>query len=337
VARRRALITGISGQDGSYVAELLLREGYEVHGTVRAGGADGPAAAGQLAGAVTVHEADLLQPQTLRAAVAAARPDEIYHLAAPTFVPASWEDPTESVNAVAGGTATMLACVRERAQAGEEVRMFVAASSEVFGDAGVSPQSEDAPMRPRSPYGVAKLAALGLVRTMRERHRLHVSAGILFNHESPRRPVHFLPRKVTRGAAAIALGLEDELVLGDLRAVRDWCHAADVARAAWLMLQQDEPGDYVVASGVARTVGDLVDAAFAAAGISPEGRIRVDPAFVRPPEATPPVGDPSLAREVLGWEPSRGFEAMIGEMVRTDMAGLHADAKRSFPDVAPKA
>ncbi len=183
---------------------------------------------------------------------------------------------------------------------------------------------QDAPMRPRSPYGVAKLAALGLVRTMRERHGLHVSAGILFNHESPRRPVHFLPRKVTQGAAAIALGLEDELVLGDLRAVRDWCHAADVARAAWLMLRQDEPDDYVIASGVGRTVGDLVNAAFSAAGVSPEGRIRVDPAFVRPPEATPPVGDPSRARELLGWEPEIGFDAMISEMVSADLLDLRA-------------
>jgi len=329
VAGRRALITGISGQDGSYVAELLLREGYEVHGTVRPGNADGSTpGAVAAAGEITVHEADLLQPQTLRAAVAAARPDEIYHLAAPTFVPASWEDPTESVSAVAGGTGTLLACVRERAQAGDEVRMFVAASSEVFGDAGVSPQSEDAPMRPRSPYGVAKLAALGLVRTMRERHGLHVSAGILFNHESPRRPVHFLPRKVTRGAAAIALGLEDELVLGDLAAVRDWCHAADVARAAWLMLQQDAPGDYVIASGVGRTVGDLVDAAFAAAGVSPEGRIRVDPAFVRPPEATPPVGDPSRARQDLTWGADISFESMITEMVAADLAALRPSADR---------
>jgi GDPmannose 4,6-dehydratase len=207
--------------------------------------------------------------------------------------------------------------------------MFVAASSEVFGDAGVSPQAEDAPMRPRSPYGVAKLAALGLVRTMRERHGLHVSAGILYNHESPRRPLHFLPRKVTRGAAAIALGLEEELRLGDLSAVRDWCHAADVARAAVLMLAQDEPGDYVIASGVGRTVGDLVDAAFAAAGVSPDGRVKVDPAFVRPPEGTPPVGNPSLARRVLGWEPEIAFEAMIEEMVAADLSDLQTRPGRS--------
>jgi GDPmannose 4,6-dehydratase len=321
VAGRRALITGICGQDGSYVAELLVAQGYEVAGTVRPGGADA-AGEGRPPPGVTLLEADLLDARSLRAAVAESAPDEVYHLAAPTFVPTSWDDPTEAVNAIAGGTATLLACARERAHAGTPLRMFVAASSEVFGDPGVSPQSEDSPMRPRSPYGVAKLAALGLARTMRERHGLHVSAGILYNHESPRRPTHFLPRKVTRGAAAIAVGLEDELTLGDLGAVRDWCHAADVARAAWLMLQQAEPGDYVIASGVGRTVGALVDAAFAAAGISPEGRIRIDPSFVRPPEATPPVGDPSRARAVLGWEPERSFEALIREMVDADLAAL---------------
>ena len=179
-------------------------------------------------------------------------------------------------------------------------------------------------MRPHSPYGVAKLAALGLVRVMRERHGLHASCGILYNHESPRRPEHFLPRKVTRGAAAIALGRQEQLELGDLGAVRDWCHAADVARAARLMVAQDEPGDYVVASGRARTVGDLVAAAFAAAEVDPEGRVVVNPEFVRPPEATQPLGDPSLARERLGWTPEITFEAMIAEMVAHDLAELGA-------------
>lgn len=177
-------------------------------------------------------------------------------------------------------------------------------------------------MRPRSPYGVAKLTALGLLRVMRERHGLHASYGILYNHESPRRPEHFLPRKVSRGAAAIALGQQETLELGSLDAVRDWCHARDVARAAWLMVQQEEPGDYVIASGVGRTVGDLVEAAFSAAGISSEGRITVNPAFVRPPEATPPVGDPSRARAVLGWAPETSFAETIAEMVDTDLRVL---------------
>ena len=317
MAGRRALITGIGGQDGSYLAELLLGKGYEVIGMVRE-----PTDAAQpnleaIRGRLTLLQGELLDPASLRAVVAEAEPDELYHLAAPTFVPASWEDPSETLAAIAGATGLLLGLTRER-----ECRLYVATSSEVFGDAGESPQRESSPMRPGSPYGVAKLAALGLVRVMRERHGVHASSGILYNHESPRRPEHFLPRKVTRGAAAISLGRQEQLELGDLGAVRDWCHARDVARAAWLMLQQDEPGDYVIASGVSRTVGDLVGAAFAAAGVSPEGRIVVNPDFVRPPEATQPLGDPLLAAERLGWRPEVSFEAMIAEMVEADLAAL---------------
>ena len=318
---RRALITGVGGQDGSYLAELLLAKGYEVIGMVRE-----PVEAPQpnlrgLGGAVELLQGELLDPSSLRAVVAAAAPDELYHLAAPSFVPASWADPTETIVAIPGATATLLATAREHG-----FRLYVAASSEVFGDAGESPQHEGSPRRPISPYGVAKLAALGLVEVMRERHGLHVSCGLLYNHESPRRPQHFLPRKVTRGAAAIALGRQETLELGDLGAVRDWCHAEDVARAAWLMLQQDEPGDYVVASGRSRTVGDLVEAAFAAAGVPSDGRIVVNPDFVRPPEATLALGDPTRAAERLGWRAEIGFEAMIGEMVAADLAELRATA-----------
>lgn len=317
VSARRALVTGIGGQDGSYLAELLLRQGYEVWGVLRAGDPAGLALAAHLAADIRTVEAELLHPATLRAAVAQARPDELYHLAAPTFVPASWEDPAETMAAIAGATGTLLVAAREAG-----ARVWVSASSEVFGDAGESPQSERSPMRPRSPYGVAKLAALGLVRTLRARGDLFACAGILFNHESPRRSPQFLPRKVTQGAAAIALGRQEQLALGSLDAVRDWCHAKDVARAAWLALQADAPGDYVIASGTGRTVGDLVAVAFAAAGVATDGRIRVDPAFVRPPEATPPVGDPRLARERLGWIPEITFEAMIAEMVDADLAAL---------------
>lgn len=317
MAARRALITGIGGQDGSYLAEQLLVEGYDVVGMVREPIADPQPNLGAVGDRVELLQGELLDAASLRAVVERAAPDELYHLAAPTFVPASWADPTESIAAIAGATATLLALARQRG-----FRLYVAASSEVFGDAGESPQHEGSPMRPISPYGVAKLAALGLVRVMRERHGLHASCGILYNHESPRRPEHFLPRKVTRGAAAIALGRQERLELGDLGAVRDWCHAADVARAARLMLRQDTPGDYVVASGRSRTVGDLVATAFAAAGVDPEGRIVVNPEFVRPPEATPALGDPRLARERLGWEPEVSFEAMIAEMVEHDLALL---------------
>lgn len=317
MAGRRALITGIGGQDGSYLAELLLEQGYEVAGMVRDLAAGTPVNLLPVGDELTLLEGNLLDPASLRDVVAAAAPDELYHLAAPTFVPASWEDPTETLAAIAGATGTLLALARERS-----CRLYLAASSELFGDAGESPQRESSPMRPGSPYGVAKLAALGLVRVMRERHDVHASAGILYNHESPRRPERFLPRKVTRGAAAIALGRQEQLELGDLGAVRDWCHARDVARAAWLMLQQDEPSDYVVASGISRTVGDLVEAAFAAAGVSPEDRIIVNPEFIRPPEATQPLGDPSRAAERLGWRPEISFEAMIAEMVEADLAEL---------------
>jgi GDPmannose 4,6-dehydratase len=319
--RRRALITGISGQDGSLLAELLVGEGYDVAGVVR-GELDA-----ELPNLAAVREhislvpGDLARPRSLRDAVHAVLPHELYHLAAPTFVPASWEHPLDTLTAVAGATAALL----EIARALEHPpRVWVAASSEVFGDAGVSPQGEDAPMRPRSPYGVAKLAALRLVGAYRERYGLHASAGITFNHESPRRPPHFLPRKVTRGVAAIKLGLQSELVLGGLDAVRDWCAAEDVVRGAWLAVRHDEPGDYVLAGGVGRTVRELVEVAFAHVGLRAERFVRVDPRLVRPVEETPPVGDPTRAREVLGWQPRVGFEELVGRMVDADLALLQA-------------
>ena len=311
----RALVTGITGQDGSYLSELLLGEGYEVVGMVR-----GPVA---LDGVRTVR-GDLADPDSLRAAVLETEPDELYHLAAPTFVPASWKDPAGTLALVAGATATLLQAARE---ADRGMRVLVASSGEIFGAATVSPQNEETPMRPRSPYGVAKLAAYGLVDTLRRKHGLHASSAIAYNHESPRRPERFLPRKVARGAAAIKLGLQDELVLGDLDAVRDWCHARDVVRGYRLMLQQDEPGDYVLAGGSGRTVRDLVDTAFSCVGLDPADHVRVDETLVRPSERTPPVGDISRARERLGWEPETSFEAMIEEMVQADLEELGAAAR----------
>jgi GDPmannose 4,6-dehydratase len=327
---RRALITGITGQDGGYLAERLLADGTEVVGTVRrADGALERAGLAQLAGRVALLEAELGDADALRRAVDEAQPDEIYHLAAPTFVPDSWRDPRSVVEAIGGATGTILGAALER----DGTRVLVVTSSEIFGDAGVSPQAEDAPMRPRSPYGVAKLAAHGLVGTLRAHHDRFFVSAITFNHESPRRPERFLPRKVSRGVARIARGLEDELTLGDQRAVRDWSHAADVVDGMVLALRHDEPGDYVLASGEPRTVGDLVDAAFAAAGVdrhvaaadgSTRDRVRVDPRFVRPPEQWPPVGDPSRARDVLGWRPRVTFEELVTEMVRADLALLDA-------------
>jgi GDPmannose 4,6-dehydratase len=308
----RALVTGVSGQDGSYLAALLVERGYEVVGLGRGSGASVPDGVSALTG-------DLLAPATLRAAVHDARPDELYHLAAPTFVPDSWEDPTETVAAIATATATLLAAAREVDPA---MRVWVSTSSEVFGDAGESPQTERSPMRPRTPYGAAKLAAHGLVGAMRERWGLFACSGLTYNHESPRRPERFLTRKVTRGAAAINLGLESELVLGDLDAVRDWSHAADVVRAAWLALQAPEPDDYVIASGVGRTVRDFAAAAFAALDLDWEAHVRVDPALVRAPDPVALVGDPARARERLGWTPERSFDDLVAEMVAADLAAL---------------
>lgn len=319
MAGPRALITGIGGQDGSYLAESLLGAGHEVVGMLRAGG-DGPGPnLDAIAGSVSFVTGDLQDPASLRRALQQARPDVLFHLAAPTFVPDSWRDPTSTMAAIAGGTATLLAAV---AQDMPQTRVVVAGSSEIFGDAGESPQRERSPMRPITPYGVAKLAALGLVGVMRARHGLHASCAITFNHESPRRPVQFLPRKVTSGVARIKLGLADELVLGDLSAVRDWCDARDVVRGLRLMAEAAEPADYVLASGVPRTVGELVDAAFAAAGVDGTGRVRVDPTLVRPPEATQPLGDPARARERLGWEAQIPFERTIAEMLDADLAQL---------------
>jgi len=322
---RRVLITGITGQDGGYLADLLLDGGDEVVGTARRpDGALRAAGLSHLDGRVELLAADLLDPAGVRRAVAAAAPDEIYHLAAPTFVPDSWDDPTEVVSAIAGGTAAVLAAA---AALGPDVRVLVATSSEIFGDAGVSPQSETTPPRPRTPYGVAKLAAHQLVGVLRARHGRFLVSAITYNHESPRRPERFLPRKVSAGVAAIAAGRAETLALGDLGAVRDWSHARDVVAGMVLALRHDEPGDYVLASGVGHTVEQLVDAAFAAAGVERRAadghdRVEVDPGFVRAPEPCPPVGDPAKARTVLGWEPQTSFAQLVAEMVEADLARL---------------
>ena len=322
MSRRRVLITGVTGQDGGYLTERLLAGGDEVIGTDRTPeGAFERAGLDALAGRVPLLRMDLLEPGSIRAAVAEAEPDEVYHLAAPTFVPDSWEDASEAMAAIAGGTATLLAA------AGQRPRVLVATSSEVFGDAGVSPQSETAPTRPRSPYGVAKLAAHGLVGTLRAHHGRFLVSAITYNHESPRRPERFLPRKVSAGVAAIAAGRAETLTLGDLRAVRDWSHARDIVDGMVLALRHGEPADYVLASGVGHTVGELVDAAFAAAGVErllPDGRdrVQVDPALVREPERWPPVGDPARARDVLGWRPRVSFEQLVGELVEADLERL---------------
>jgi GDPmannose 4,6-dehydratase len=323
---RTALITGISGQDGSFLAELLLEEGYRVVGFVHGSLDRSLGCSEHLREQVTLLAGDLLDPASLRDAVREARPREIYHLASPSFVPASWQRPRETANAIVGSTAAILEAVREL---DADTRVFVSASGAIFGDAPESPQREDTPCRPTSPYGIAKLAAHQLVGALRAHDGLHASSGILFNHESERRPERFVTRKVTRGAAAISLGLQDELTLGALDAVRDWSFAGDIVRGAWLMLQQDRPGDYVLSSGVPHTVAELARTAFACVGLEAERHLRVDPALVRPAEGTPSVGDPGRARELLGWEPKVGFAELVERMVQADLRSLREVAGRS--------
>ncbi len=321
---RRALITGISGQDGSFLAELLLAEGYRVSGLVHGGPDASLRASEHLRSQLDLLPGDLLDPDSLRAAVLHARPHELYHLAAPSFVPASWERPAQTLAAIAGATAALLEAVRELDR---EIRVFVASSSAIYGAAPDSPQREDTPCRPDTPYAVAKLAAHQLVGALRAHDGLWACSGILYNHESERRPPQFVTRKITRAAAAVKLGLEREVQLGDLRAVRDWSFAGDVMRGAHLMLQAARPADYILASGAGRTVEDFARAAFAHVGLRAEDHLRVDPQLVRAPETTPPVGDPARARRELGWQPQVAFQELVARMVDADLRSLQATAR----------
>jgi GDPmannose 4,6-dehydratase len=325
-AARSALITGFTGQDGSFLAELLLDEGYAVTGLVRGDPARELGCSEHLRGSAELVGGDLLEPESLRAAIEKVRPAELYHLAGPSFVPPSWEHPEETLRAIAGSAAAILAAVRD---AGLGTRVFMSASGAIFGDAAESPQNEDTPCRPASPYAIAKLAAHQLVGAMRERDGLHASSAITYNHESERRPEQFVTRKVTRAAAAISLGLQQELRLGALDAVRDWSFAGDIMRGAWLMLQQERADDYILASGVPHTVAEFVRTAFAVVDLDAERYVHIDASLVRPTERTASVGDASKARERLGWEPRVGFEALIERMVRADVCALEAVASRS--------
>ena len=327
---KRALITGITGQDGSFLAELLLAKGYAVTGVVREAGAEptGDPTRGvslgcseHLRAQVELVHGDLLAPETLRAALELVRPHELYHLAAPSFVPASWDRPQETIRAIAGSAAAILEAVREL---DPSTRVFVSASGAIFGDAPEYPQREDTPCHPTTPYAVAKLTAHQLVGLLRSRDGLHASSGVLFNHESERRPERFVTRRITRAAASISLGLQQDLTLGDLTAVRDWSFAGDIVHGAWLMLQQERPEDYILASGIPHTVADFARAAFACVGLDAERHLRVDPALVRPAETTPSVGDPSRAQARLGWTPQVDFQQLVERMVGADLRELRA-------------
>jgi GDPmannose 4,6-dehydratase len=319
---RRALLTGLTGQDGSFLAELLLEEGYTVSGLVRGAPDRSLGCSEHLRGRVGLLVGDLLDAGSLRAAIEQGEPTEIYHLGAPSFVPASWQHPSEALSAIAGSTATLLELVRELSP---EARVFVAASGAMYGEAPESPQREDTPCRPTTPYAIAKLAAHRLVGAMREHDGLFACSGIVFNHESERRPEQFVTRRITRGVAEIALGRRAELTLGALDAVRDWSFAGDIVRGAWLMLQQERADDYVLASGVPHTVAEFARAAFACVDLDAERYLRVDPALVRAPETTPSVGDPMKARELLGWKPEISFEQLVERMVSADLRSLRLE------------
>lgn len=316
---KRALITGITGQDGSYLAELLLAEGVEVHGVLRSAADAATDRLNAVRDAVALHDGDLLERGTLRRIVAAVAPDEIYHLAAPTFVPQSWDVVADSMQGIATVTAELIEAVRDEVPA---ARAVIATSREIFGADARSPQDEDTPCAPSSPYGVAKLAAHQLVGLLRAHDGLHLCSAILFNHESPRRDPWFLSRKVTRAAAAISVGRQDELTLGDTEAVRDWSAAGDIVRGLRLMAAAPQPDDYVFASGVGRTVRELVDVAFACVGLETERYLRVDPALVRRREEAAAIGDASRARERLGWRAETSFEELIAAMVAADLAAI---------------
>ncbi len=319
---RRALITGIGGQDGSYLAELLLDRGYEVFGIVRRPvSAQYPNLAG-VRSDVHLIQAELLDELALVDALRSSRPDEIYNLAAPSFVPMSWQQPVLTAEFAAVGATALLEAARRTVP---DARVYQAASSEIFGEPTDAPQTEETPLMPLTPYGAAKAYSVFIVRSYRRRYGMHASCGILYNHESPRRPLDFLPRKVANGAARIAAGLDDVLVLGDLDSRRDWGYAGDYVDAMWRMLQQDEPDDYVVATGVTHSVEDLVRCAFEHVGLDWREHVRSDPALRRgKAELHNLVGNPAKAHERLGWTPTVAFDSLVRMLVDGDVAALAA-------------
>ena len=313
----RALITGITGQDGSYLAELLLDKGYEVHGMVRRASTEKFDRIEHLRDRITLHQGDLLDQRSLVDALRASRPDEVYNLAAMSFVAVSWIQPTLTAEFTGVGVTRMLEAVREAAP---ETRFYQASSSEMFGKVRETPQTESTPFYPRSPYGVAKVYGHHITVNYRESYDLFACSGILFNHESERRGLEFVTRKITWHAAAIKNGVRDSLSLGNLDARRDWGYAKDYVEAMWLMLQQDAPDDYVIATGETNTVQRCVEVAFDEAGLEWEPYVKIDDAFKRPAEVDLLVGNPAKAERDLGWTPKTSFEELIRLMVRSDLA-----------------
>ncbi|MGH7419751.1 MAG: GDP-mannose 4,6-dehydratase, partial [Candidatus Rokuibacteriota bacterium] len=307
-AAKTAVITGVTGQDGSYLAELLLDKGYEVIGVVRRTSHDSYERIGHLLDRLHVVAADLLDQHSLTTVIRDARPHEVYNLAAQSFVPTSWSQPVLTGEFTALGVTRLLEAIR---LAHPEARFYQASSSEMFGKATETPQRETTPFYPRSPYGVAKVYGHWITVNYRESYGLHAVSGILFNHESPRRGLEFVSRKVTDAVARIKRGKATELRLGNLEARRDWGFAGDYVDAMWRMLQQEQPDDYVVATGVTNTVDRLVELAFGHAGLERDAHVRTDPALIRPAEVDLLVGDATKARDWLGWEPTVDFEGLV--------------------------
>jgi GDPmannose 4,6-dehydratase len=312
-----ALITGITGQDGSYLAELLLERGYEVHGMVRRASTEKFDRIEHLRDRVTLHQGDLLDQRSLVDALRASRPDEIYNLAAMSFVAVSWIQPTLTAEFTGVGVTRLLEAMREVAP---EARFYQASSSEMFGKVREVPQTEETPFYPRSPYGVAKAYGHFITINYRESYELHATSGILFNHESPRRGLEFVTRKITWHAAAIRHGRRERLKLGNLDAQRDWGYAKDYVEAMWLMLQRDRAEDYVIATGETHTVRECVEIAFDEAGLGDwQPYVQLDASLLRPAEVDQLIGDPAKAKADLGWEPRTSFEELIRLMTRADL------------------
>lgn len=316
-----ALITGITGQDGSYLAEFLLSKGYKVYGMVRRASVDKYERIAHIMDKIELLQGDLLDQYSLISVLKQSNPTEVYNLAAQSFVPTSWSQPVLTSEFTAIGVTRLLESIRI---VNPKIRFYQASSSEMYGQVRETPQTELTPFYPRSPYGVAKVYGHYITVNYRESYDLFAVSGILFNHESPRRGLEFVTRKVTDGVAKIKLGLASELRLGNLDARRDWGFAGDYVQAMWLMLQQETPDDYVIATGETRTVRELVQIAFDRVGLDWQQYVKLDPAFLRPAEVDLLVGDPAKAREKLGWSPAVSFEQLVHMMVDADIARLSA-------------
>jgi GDPmannose 4,6-dehydratase len=319
VAGRRALITGITGQDGSYLAELLLEKGYDVFGMTRRASTENVERISHLTDRVTLIQGDLLDPHSLVSALRTAEPHEVYNLAAQSFVPTSWNQPVLTAEFTGLGVTRLLEAIRT---VDPDIRFYQASSSEMFGKVREAPQTEQTPFHPRSPYGVAKTYGHYITVNYRESFGLFAVSGILFNHESPRRGLEFVTRKISDGVARIKLGLADDLVLGNIDAERDWGFAGDYVEAMWRILQQDEPDDYVVATGEPHSVREFYETAFAHAGLDSERYVKTDPEFMRPAEVDHLVGDASKAKRDFGWEPRHTFRVLVEMMVDADLERL---------------